>query len=109
MAGQPESVAELFEAALALKPSERDAFLDQACGRDSALRHTVENLLAQNACASSFLQHPAFSFLGHKAGDFPVSERIGRTGLHFGVHQYLTDDDIDYIGETVTSYFAKAG
>jgi dTDP-4-amino-4,6-dideoxygalactose transaminase len=54
-------------------------------------------------------QHPAFSFLGHKAGDFPVSERIGRTGLHFGVHQYLTDDDIAYIGETVASYFAKAG
>lgn len=53
-------------------------------------------------------QHRAFSFLGHHAGDFPVSERIGRTGLHFGVHQYLTDDDIAYIGETVASYFAKA-
>ena len=32
MAGQPESVAALFEAALALKPSEREAFLDQSCG-----------------------------------------------------------------------------
>ncbi len=50
-------------------------------------------------------QHRAFDFLGHRMGDFPVSERIGNTGLHFGVHQYLTDDDIGYVVETVTSYF----
>ena len=53
-------------------------------------------------------QHRAFSFLGHRLGDFPVAERIGRTGLHFGVHQYLTDDDIAFVGETIASYFAKA-
>ncbi len=44
-------------------------------------------------------QHRAFAFLGYRAGDFPVAERIGRTGLHFGVHQYLTDDDIDYAAQ----------
>ena len=51
-------------------------------------------------------QHGAFKFLGYKHGAFPVAERIGATGLHFGVHQYLTDADIDYIAETVRSYFA---
>ena len=51
-------------------------------------------------------QHAAFQFLGYREGAFPVAERIGRTGLHFGVHQYLTDADIDYIAETVASYFA---
>ncbi len=63
MAGQPESVAALFEAALPLKPSERKAFLDQECGQDTALRQTVENLLAEDARAGNFLQHPAFAFL----------------------------------------------
>ena len=63
MAGQPESVAALFEAALALNPSEREAFLDQGCGQDMALRQTVENLLAEDARAGSFLQRPAFDFL----------------------------------------------
>lgn len=52
-------------------------------------------------------QHRAFGFLNYKEGQFPVSERIGRTGLHFGVHQYLTDADIDFIAETVISYFKK--
>ncbi|MBI2360376.1 MAG: DegT/DnrJ/EryC1/StrS family aminotransferase, partial [Deltaproteobacteria bacterium] len=51
-------------------------------------------------------QHRAFAFLGYKSGAFPVAERIGRTGLHFGLHQYLTDDDIEYVAETLHAYFA---
>ena len=50
-------------------------------------------------------QHRAFEFLGYRPGSFPVAERIGRTGLHFGVHQYLHDDDIEYIAESIASYF----
>jgi len=52
------------------------------------------------------VQHAAFRFLGHRAGDFPVAERIGRTGLHFGVHQYLTDGDITFIDDTLHAFFA---
>ena len=52
-------------------------------------------------------QHKAFTFLGYSEGDFPVAERIGRTGLHFGVHQYLTDDDIDYVATTMGSFLKK--
>ena len=51
-------------------------------------------------------QHRAFKFLGYQTGAFPVAERIGKTGLHFGVHQYLTDDDIAYAAQSVQSYFA---
>lgn len=51
-------------------------------------------------------QHGAFKFLGYTPGAFPVAERIGRTGLHFGVHQYLTDDDIAYAAESIAAYFA---
>lgn len=50
-------------------------------------------------------QHAAFRFLGYREGNFPVAERIGRTGLHFGIHQYLTDGDIEYIADAVVSYF----
>ncbi len=50
-------------------------------------------------------QHRAFAFLGYPTGSFPVAERIGRTGLHFGVHQYLTDADITYVAECVAAYF----
>jgi len=51
-------------------------------------------------------QHGAFRFLGYPTGAFPVAERIGFTGLHVGVHQYLRDDDIEYVAESVTAYFS---
>jgi dTDP-4-amino-4,6-dideoxygalactose transaminase len=50
-------------------------------------------------------QHRAFRFLDYHEGDFPVAERIGPTGLHFGVHQYLTDEDIHYVAECIEGYF----
>ena len=72
------------------------------------LYHHLERLGIQ--CKTLFgslpTQHGAFRFLGHRPGAFPVAERIGRTGLHFGVHQYLTDDDIAYAAESVAAYFA---
>ena len=64
MATQPEIVEQLFESALALKPSEREAYLDQVCSHDPELRRTVEELLAEDARAGSLLEHPPFDFLG---------------------------------------------
>jgi eukaryotic-like serine/threonine-protein kinase len=63
MAGQPELVEQLFESALALKPADRGAFLDQVCSHDPELRRTVEELLAEDACAGSLLEHPPLDFL----------------------------------------------
>ena len=51
------------------------------------------------------VQHGAFRFLNVWPGSFPVAERIGTTGLHFGVHQYLSEDDIEYAAESIRSYF----
>ena len=53
-------------------------------------------------------QHKAFEFLGYKYGDFPEAEYVGRNGLQFGIHQYLTDDDLVYIADTLRSYFRSA-
>jgi len=50
-------------------------------------------------------QHKAFKFLGYKYGQFPVSEYVGKNGLHFGIHQYLSDDDLTYISDTLKRYF----
>ena len=50
-------------------------------------------------------QHKAFKFLNHKYGQFPVSEYVGENGVHFGMHQYLTDDDLRFISATLKGYF----
>jgi len=52
-------------------------------------------------------QHPVFKFLGYKEGQFPAAEYVGKNGLHFGIHQYLTEDDIIYISDSLKSYFKQ--
>lgn len=50
-------------------------------------------------------QHDAFKFLGYEYGQFPASEYVGKNGLHFGIHQYLNDDDLLYIKDVLEGYF----
>jgi dTDP-4-amino-4,6-dideoxygalactose transaminase len=52
-------------------------------------------------------QHNAFKFLNCEYGDFPVSEYVGKNGLHFGMHQYLNDDDLHFISDALHEYFTK--
>lgn len=52
-------------------------------------------------------QHNAFKFLKYKYGDFPVSEYIGDNGLHFGMHQYINDDDLKFISDVLHNYFEE--
>ena len=52
-------------------------------------------------------QHKVFKFLGYRYGDFPAAEYVGDNGLHFGIHQYLTDDDLLFISDTLKSYFRR--
>ncbi len=75
----------------------------------SKLYHYLEDKGIQ--CKTLFgslpTQHQAFKFLGYKLGQFPASEYVGENGLHFGMHQYLTADDLLFISETLKSYFRK--
>ena len=45
----------------------------------------------------------AFSFLGYKAGDLPVSEKLSKTIVSLPMHPYLALDDIDYIVKNIRS------
>ena len=57
----------LFHEALARRPEDRAAFLDEACGEDAALRREVESLLGHEPDAAGFLERPA---LQQEAEDF---------------------------------------
>ena len=80
----------------------RDALHDA-----EGLYHFLEGhgIEAKTLFGSLPTQHRAFEFLGYQKGDFPVAERIGRCGLQLGIHQYLTEEDIDYVAETISAYF----
>ncbi|MEK6894842.1 MAG: DegT/DnrJ/EryC1/StrS family aminotransferase [Nanoarchaeota archaeon] len=50
-------------------------------------------------------QQGAFAFIGHRLGDFPEAEYVGDKGVHFGIHQKLTKDNLDYASEALHDFF----
>jgi eukaryotic-like serine/threonine-protein kinase len=96
-----QQIDTIFQAALELAPSERAAFLDDACRGDAALRSEVESLIAHDQ-AESFMGDPAFkdaarllardgrgSLLGRVLGPYEVLEQIGAGGMgevHLALH-----------------------
>ena len=50
-------------------------------------------------------QHKSFEFLGYKLGEFPEAEYVGDNGLHFGIHQYLSKEDLNYVSNLLHEYF----
>lgn len=54
-----QQVKEIFDPALELTPEQRNAFLDDACHGDEALRGEVELLIASYKKAGSFFETPA--------------------------------------------------
>jgi eukaryotic-like serine/threonine-protein kinase len=85
----------IFSDALALPPGERQAFLADACGTDARLRAEVEEMLADNKAAGTFLSaefpaarelgaefgHPASEQPGDWIGPYRLMEKIGEGGF----------------------------
>jgi eukaryotic-like serine/threonine-protein kinase len=96
---------EIFEAACDEKPSERTAFLDDACRPDPSLRKEVEALLSSPA-RDSFLEKPAYeavpelfesetddTMIGRQLGPYAVAGKIGRGGM--GIVYLARDTRLD--------------
>ncbi len=45
--------------------------------------------------------------LGHKEGDFPVTDRHARTMISFPLHQHLNKDHIHYMVEVIKEFYAS--
>ncbi|HST27972.1 MAG TPA: serine/threonine-protein kinase [Rudaea sp.] len=83
---------ELFDAAIALAPDERERFMDMTCTGDAALRTELEALLAADAqahdpLAASIAQGTVEHFdsgvpwLGRRIGNYRILREIGRGGM----------------------------
>ncbi|MCM8786407.1 MAG: DegT/DnrJ/EryC1/StrS family aminotransferase [Candidatus Omnitrophica bacterium] len=78
--------------------------------RDQLVNFLNENGIDTRDLFSSIpTQTPGYKFLGYKKGEFPVSEYIGNNGIHIGVHQEITDKDIEYIEEVIKNFLKIYG
>ncbi len=82
---------------------------DEKLGRDGLYKH-LESKGIQ--CKTLFgclpTQHNAFKFLNYRYGQFPVSEYVGKNGLHFGMHQYMSGEDLLYINGAIREYIGQS-
>src|SRR5271167_257722 len=80
-----QQIQDVLEKALELAPSDRSAFLNQACSSDSSLRQEVETLLASSPeVRSSFLQSSPLRVTltsGTKLGEYEVRSLLGSGGM----------------------------
>jgi dTDP-4-amino-4,6-dideoxygalactose transaminase len=49
---------------------------------------------------------PCYAFLGHKPGDFPVSEKLADESLALPIQSELGNDDIEYVGHAIQRFYA---
>ena len=53
-------------------------------------------------------RQPAFRHVPHRiSGSLAGADRIMDTGLYWGVHPRITDEEVDYVGNTVRRFFAE--
>jgi len=84
-----KQIEELYHSVLGRKPEEREAFLDQSCGMDEALRHEVESLLDYDELAKHFIETPPDDVAAAMLAAEQKQSMIGRTLGHYRIVSLL--------------------
>ena len=75
-------IGELFDVATGLAEAERDAYLNQACGDDDALRREVAELLKSDQSAADFLSpKAAVAATVESIGPYKIQRQLGEGGM----------------------------
>src|SRR5579864_1491648 len=90
-----QQIEQLYHSALEREPSQRAAFLEQACGADDDLRKEVESLLRYKSEAADFIETPAMERAAKEIAEQarPKSDSgtamIGKTVAHYSILERL--------------------
>ncbi len=82
---------------ITLKPAYEGHNIAFQCALDKASIHWKSNF-------GSIPLHGAYSYHRRRPNEFPNARYIGFHGLHVGCHQYLSLDDLEYMGKTIRTF-----
>ncbi|MDT4967335.1 MAG: eukaryotic-like serine/threonine-protein kinase, partial [Acidobacteriota bacterium] len=101
-----QQINDLYLASLEQEPSERAAYIAEACKADEELRREVESLIASHDEDDSFIEQPVFSAVARLL----TADRVGAmTGLHMGHYELLNQIGKGGMGEVYLAQDTRLG
>lgn len=90
---------DLFRKAIAVDPSHRTSFLDQACAGQPQLRALIDGMLSAECCSGTFADAPMEAAMpelqpGDSVGRWQIREKIGSGGLGHVYHAFCDADGV---------------
>jgi len=74
--------------------------------RDALLQHCIDHgIEAKVHYPIPIYRQPALEFLGHKEGDFPVSDAHTKSIITFPCDQHLSQEELNYVVDTVKAFY----
>lgn len=81
-------------------------YVIQVADRDSLVDHLKQlGVDAKVHYPTPLHLQPAADYLGYKSGDFPLCEEHCKTIISLPVHQHITEDEIDFVIDSITKFY----
>ncbi len=74
--------------------------------RDALIQHlSKSNIDVATYYTPPLHLQPAYKYLGHQPGDFPITEKVSQTMLSIPVHPMMTETEVSYVIRAITDFF----